>query len=357
MPTTRMKHAYCHSRDGVRIAYSAMGSGPPLVIVTGWLSHLELDLECPLRRHLYRELSRDHTLIRFDSRGFGLSQRDIGDHGLDLLSADLAAVVDDLELSRFALLSLAWGAPVAVDYAASHPGRVSHLIVHGGFVRGALRRDLAPGEEEVAGMLARQVERGWLTADNPIPVVPLIFASSYSPYATPRDHARFCEIALASMTGKDGARRLRALYQTDTARQAARISSPTLVLHGERELNPPFEEGRLLASLIPHSRFVSLDATGNFPSERDPTWLEELRAFVHGTGDAAGEFASLSPRELEVTKLVALGHANAQIARRLMISEGTVRNHVSRVFSKLRLGTRVQLIVLAKRAGLTSVIE
>ncbi len=53
---------FCTTEDGVQLAYSRMGSGPPLVKTGNWMTHLEFDFETPIWRHLYRELSRDHTL-------------------------------------------------------------------------------------------------------------------------------------------------------------------------------------------------------------------------------------------------------------------------------------------------------
>ena len=70
---------FCQTRDGVQLAYSRMGNGPPLVKTGNWMTHLEFDFESPIWQHLYWELSRDHTLIRYDARGNGLSDRNVQD--------------------------------------------------------------------------------------------------------------------------------------------------------------------------------------------------------------------------------------------------------------------------------------
>jgi class 3 adenylate cyclase len=71
MPEQQIR--FCRSSDGVQIAYSVIGSGPPLVKTGNWMTHLEKDLESPIWRHLWRDMARDHTLLRYDARGNGLS--------------------------------------------------------------------------------------------------------------------------------------------------------------------------------------------------------------------------------------------------------------------------------------------
>ena len=78
-PRYEQEIQFCQTRDGVQLAYARTGNGPPLVKTGNWMTHLEFDFESPIWRHLYRELSRDHTLIRYDARGNGLSDRNVED--------------------------------------------------------------------------------------------------------------------------------------------------------------------------------------------------------------------------------------------------------------------------------------
>ena len=133
-----MKQAvrFCVTPDGVRLAYAATGSGPPIVRVATWLTHLEFDSDSPVWRHWLDGLGHGRTLVRYDERGCGLSDREVGDPDVDTWVADLETVADAVELDRFALLGMSQGAAIALAYAAQHPDRVTHLILYGGWARG-----------------------------------------------------------------------------------------------------------------------------------------------------------------------------------------------------------------------------
>ena len=124
---------FARSADGVGIAYAVHGSGPPLLIDACWLSHLQFDWQSPVWRHYLVELGRIATVIRYDERGHGLSDRGVTDHSLEARVADLEAVADDAGFERFALLAMAQGGPVAIEYAARHPERLTRLIFYGSF--------------------------------------------------------------------------------------------------------------------------------------------------------------------------------------------------------------------------------
>ena len=127
------------------------------------------------------------------------------------------------------------------------------------------------------------------------------------------------------------------------------MTAPTLVLHGRADAGVPFEEGRLLAALIPGARFVPLDSPNHILLESEPAWtrfLAEVHAFL-GTGQedgpAAGApslFPELTSRELEVLELVARGSSNQAIATALVLTPKTVRNHISHIYSKLAVNSR-----------------
>ena len=127
---------FCVAPDGVRLAYAVHGSGPPIVRVATWLTHIEFDWESPVWRHWLEELGKGHTVIRYDERGCGLSDRAPGELSVEAWVADLEAVVDAAGHHRFALLGVSQGAAIALVYAARHPERVTHLALYCGYARG-----------------------------------------------------------------------------------------------------------------------------------------------------------------------------------------------------------------------------
>ena len=102
---------YCRAPDGVRIAYAISGSGPFLVKSGNWLNHLKYDWESPIWRHVFRGLSRRHTLVRYDPRGTGMSDWDVDARSLDAWVTDLETVVDAVGVERFPLLGSPKAAP------------------------------------------------------------------------------------------------------------------------------------------------------------------------------------------------------------------------------------------------------
>ena len=140
----RQQIRFCTAPDGVRIAYAISGEGPPLLKAANWLNHLEYDLESPVWRRWLEEVSRHHTLIRYDERGCGLSDWDVEDLSFEAWIRDLETVARATGLERFPLLGSSQGAPIAIAYAVRHPERVTRLVLHGSYARGVLKRNPTP---------------------------------------------------------------------------------------------------------------------------------------------------------------------------------------------------------------------
>ena len=120
---------FCTSSDGVKLAYAVTGDGPPLVMSATWLTHLEHQWRSLAWKPWLEALSRDHRLLRYDSRGCGLSDRAIDNLSFETWIKDFEKVIDAAGFGRFSLVSTCWGGPVAIEYAArirvDKPRRIS----------------------------------------------------------------------------------------------------------------------------------------------------------------------------------------------------------------------------------------
>lgn len=108
---------FATSSDGTRIAWSKHGKGPPLIRAGTWLTHLQHDWDSIVWHHWLTELGRRFTVIRYDDRGCGLSDRTPSRLGLDAWVADMHAVVEASGFRRVGLFGMSQGAAIAVAYA------------------------------------------------------------------------------------------------------------------------------------------------------------------------------------------------------------------------------------------------
>ncbi len=271
---------FCVTRDGVQLAYSRVGSGPPLVKTGNWMTHLEFDFESPIWRHLYRGLSRDHTLIRYDARGNGLSDRDIENVSFEAFVSDLEAIVDATGLDRFALLGISQGCAVSIAYAVRHPERVTHLILFGGYPVGWAKRAQSAAEMEQSAAMLTLVRLGWGQEN---PAFRQIFTSQFIPGGTKEQADWFNELQRVSASPEDAVRNLIANGNTDVSALLAQVTVPTLVMHARDDARVPFDQGRRLAAGIPGARFVPLASRNHLILEDEPAFprfLQEIRAFL-----------------------------------------------------------------------------
>ena len=271
---------FCMTRDGVRLAYSRLGGGPPLVKTGNWMTHLEFDFETPIWRHLYRALSRDHTVVRYDARGNGLSDRDVEEVSFETFVTDLETVVDAAGLDRFALLGISQGCAVSIAYAVRHPQRVSHLILLGGYPVGWAKRARSAAEKEQGAAMLTLLRLGW---GQETPAFRQLFTSQFIPGATKEQADWFNELQRISTTPEDAARNLIANGDTDVSALLAEVSVPTLVMHSRDDARVPFDQGRRLAAGIPGARFVPLPSRNHLILEGEPAFpkfLQEIRSFL-----------------------------------------------------------------------------
>ncbi|MFQ5756972.1 MAG: alpha/beta fold hydrolase, partial [Acidiferrobacterales bacterium] len=212
-PSLEQEIRFCTASDGVRIAYATVGEGPPLVKAANWLNHLEYDWQSPVWRHVPRELAKDHLLVRYDERGNGLSDWDVDDISFEAFVRDLETVVDAVGLERFALLGISQGCPVSVAYAVRHPGRVTHLVLYGGFVKGVLKR----GSQELIEReqaLQTLIRQGWGQEN---PAFRQIFTSRFIPGATMEQMQWFNDLERVTASPANAVRLRQAVGEIDVS--------------------------------------------------------------------------------------------------------------------------------------------
>jgi len=342
---------FCKSFDGTQIAFTEEGEGPPVVLLPSWLTHLDFQRRSVAWQPWLDVLSSRYRLIRYDPRGCGLSDRNVRNLSFDAWVLDLQALVDTLGLERFSLVGICQGGAVALAYAGLSSHRIDRLVLYGTYARGRDRRSDIPMEPEKARVMLQMLELGWGREDHGFMRA---FATQFQPEGGLEHLRSWCALQNAATTAKNAVRLTRIMYDIDATSYAARIECPTLVAHPARDAVAPLEEGRLLVRLIPGARFLELDTANHFMLPDEPAWhefTEALHDFLPRTVGKASVYSGLSGREAETLELVSQGLGNAQIAVRLGISEKTVRNHVSAIFSKLGLGSRSEVIVAARQAG------
>ncbi len=251
----RQKIGFAHATDGTRIAWARIGSGPPLVKVANWLNHLELDWDSEVWSPLLQELARDHSLIRYDERGNGMSDWNTADLGFNAFVTDLETVVVQSGVDRFPLLGISQGAAVAIEYAAQNPDRVSHLILWGGYAAGWRIEDYTAEARAEREALITLVANGWDRDDSSYRN---LFSRALIPGATDAERIAFDEFQRKTVSAANAARFLETFADIDVRHRLSQIQCPTLVMHARGDHRVPVANGAELASQISGAEFVTL---------------------------------------------------------------------------------------------------
>jgi pimeloyl-ACP methyl ester carboxylesterase/DNA-binding CsgD family transcriptional regulator len=354
-PTQRIR--YVRTADGVRLAWAEAGTGPVMVKAANWLTHLEYEWESPVWRHWIRFFSDHFRYIRYDERGCGMTDRNVGDLSLERWVGDVEDIVAAADLQEpFSLLGISQGGAICVAYAVKHPERISKLVLYGGYVRGPFQR----GDPNRASFYQAMIDLVRLEWGSDNPTFRQVFTSRFIPGGSDEQLDWYNDLCRKTLTPEIAARLLESRAMIDVTSLLGEVRAPTLVLHARGDVVVPIAEGQILAAGIPGAQFIELDSKNHVLLESEPAWerfCDEVQEFMGLKGPTSGEdaaFASLSPREREVLTLITEGLGNAEIAQRLSISDKTVRNHVSNLFDKLGVWTRAQAIVFAIERGFKS---
>jgi len=262
---------YAQTADGVSIAFWTLGEGTPLLYMPPPFTHVQMEWQFPEMRRWYERLAQKRKLIRFDTRGFGLSQREVTVLSLEAGILDLKAVVDRLGLETFALLGFEHSGPAAIVYAARHPERVSHLVLWGSYARPSdwTRSPLIQATRAL-------IEKDWETYTETVAHV----AFGWSEGEQAR---RYATLIRESATPEVMERGLRALNEFDVTAFLPQVTAPTLVLHRRQFPYPALGVARDLASRIPSARLALLEGTARAP------YLGDMEAVASAIDEFLGE--------------------------------------------------------------------
>ena len=350
--------SYARSADGVSLAFTVAGEGPALVFVP-WVpfSNLQMEWQNPLLHRIFEQLARRLTLIHYDGRGTGHSQRDVTDLSPDAMVADLEAVVDQAGVAEVSLLGQYNSCTHAVAYAARHPERVRRMALFGGSGRGWN----AMSARQTQALLSL-IEQDWdMFADTA--------AHQWLGWSAGEAGRAMADGIRGAVTPRIARATLQAASATDVTEQLPNVAAPTLVLHRRDMAQIPVDVSRSLAKELPRGRLVVLDGAqpalfmedsaavvgmlidffcdGIEPAEEAPQGMLEGAA-----GHSAPPPGGLSRREREVLRLLAAGESNRQIARRLGLSPHTVERHVANLYRKIGARGRADATAYALRNGL-----
>jgi pimeloyl-ACP methyl ester carboxylesterase/DNA-binding CsgD family transcriptional regulator len=334
---------YVQTRDGVRIAYYSMGSGTPVVVLhPNPTSHLTLEWEVPAFRGFYERLTSRARMIRLDYRGSGLSERGIDRLVREDVQADVRAVVDRLGLDRFAFLTWGFGSALALRFTVEEPGRVSRLVLaeaNAIMAEASLNRTVADMRNiDVAAQVRTRASltTGWDDPGNATAMVRLINGAM-----DPSTFRQWRQL-IGSARNPD---------------RLAEVTQPVLFLHAEGDPLFPLAGAQAIAASLPNATMHVIHASASIAPFTDAEATEKALAFLQADppstettqGSGIGE---LSPREVQVLRLIASGKTNDEIARLLVISASTVSHHVSNILAKTGAGNRTEAAAYAHRENL-----
>jgi class 3 adenylate cyclase len=235
---------YARTAEGLSIAYWSVGVGLPLIILpVASFSHVQMEWQIPDYRRWYELLAKDCTLIRYDQRGCGLSDRGATDFSLGAQMRDLEAVVDAIGLDRYAVWAPIMTAPLGIHFAATNPDRISHLLIWCGFARYA---DWA--SSPVVQGLQAILDKDWELYTEAVSHAALGWTAS----EPARQYAAYMRESVSHEVAKAT---FAALEDIDVEADLSRVQCPTLVLHRRQVAFPPVDLARRLAARIPNARF------------------------------------------------------------------------------------------------------
>jgi pimeloyl-ACP methyl ester carboxylesterase len=296
---------YTRTSDGVNIAYTSFGEGgvPVIALRPPQLSHIGLEADLPFqtRFHEFERMAETMHVVRFDSRGSGLSDRGVEDVSLEARIRDIDAVADRLGLSRFAIQANLHACSWAIAYAAARPERVSHLVLHQPYTRGsdywnqaarAALESLIPVDWLTYTEASMSHAFGWVPGD-----IPRALAAQMRAAITPEDFRRYLETD----------------RETDVTPLLERVTCPVLVVHFDMNALTPRDLAVRLAGAVPDGRLALPRSLGDAVRA-----MSEFLEYEAPAAEPDGQFDDLHLRIV----LVANGNTRPGVIEQRIASHG-----------------------------------
>jgi class 3 adenylate cyclase len=263
---------YCMTTDGVRIAYTVTGSGPPVIQAPEPpASHVQQARKMPVISEIVSELERHFTLVSFDFRSTGLSDRRLPGCLEDLVR-DIEAVVERTGLTRFSMIGTQNSSPAAIQYAGHNPDRIERFVTWDGYAR---YRDLLATPQAQAIFLAARLD--WVVATE---------AMGTTVFGAGREESRHWGTFIRSCIGQEwfSEEFQSRIADFDASDAARKITAPTLILKHQGVEFVTMEMTRDLAALIPNSQVLVLTET----------WADDPAGLARRTAEFLGASSSAS---------------------------------------------------------------
>jgi DNA-binding CsgD family transcriptional regulator/pimeloyl-ACP methyl ester carboxylesterase len=334
---------YATASDGVRVAFWSLGDGPALLHMSPMpVSNIQKEWEFSPQREFFEDLASSLQLVRYDCRGAGLSDRDVSDFSLEAHSRDILAVTDRLRLDRFGLLGFGHSGGVAINFAARHPERVSHLVLWCAYPRGA---DYGRGP---------RVQTFQTVMDQDWEFWTRIEGLRLSEYKGGETTDWFVKYMRESLTEEGSRAAMKELRKIDVTALMPRVEAPTLVLHRSGLAAITVDMAREIAATVPNARLLLFDGTwiAPFLGGTGKEIAAAIRNFVLEPPKPRAPGAepdSLTPRETDVLRLLASGRTSREIAGELSLSVRTVGRHITNIYTKIGARTRADATAYAIR--------
>jgi len=300
--------------DGVRLAYSVFGEGPPLVVVSPWVTNLAISIEDLFFMNFWNEISKSCTIIIYDKHGCGLSDRDRKVFDVDSELLDLKSVIEHLQLEKMILFGTSMAGAISILYAEQNQEKISHFILYAGYANG---KKLA--KEDVRNAIISLVKASWGMGSKAL-------ADLFLPDASSDLVKLFTKYQRESASTEVATGMIELIYQLDVTKILHKINIPTLILHRKKDTAIKFSHGKELAYSIPKARLKALGGKIHFPYYEEPeAIIEEILSFL-GRGRAVTKSDSYENDKLEKVEQLTIAFTDIVSSTNLISQHGDAKS-------------------------------